>query len=547
MHFVAILLALSPIAADAPDVKNCVSPKVVVAQFLEGTDGAHPNLARAASCAEIPPGATADEVGDVLARLRRVMNARGISVRLDEIPDDPNYRDDDTGFARVALSSRLPEIVVVRAGDAWLFPATTVEHTNSYFREAFPLDLSRVVETLPGWARIPVFGIAAWQVLLLAVLFILGWLIRLVITQVFMGQLKRLLVRTGAEWGETVLKGVSLPIGNLALAAVLALGIPTLQLGVQAALVLFLAVRVLAAVSVVMLLYRAVDLLGYWLSSKAALTDSKLDDQLVPIARRALKVVTIVIGVIFVLQNLDVDVTSLLTGLGLGGLAFALAAKDVVSNFFGSVTIFLDKPFQIGDWVHVSGVEGAVEEVGIRSTRIRTFKGSLVTVPNGKFTEAFVDNFGMRKFRRTTTTLSITYDTTPAQVEAFCAGVRAILKSHPTVRQEAYDVHFSEYGDSGLGILVSYHSLATSWSDDHRVRHEIYLDIWRLAEKLAVRFAFPTTTVHVESAAQPTEAFAPERPSLDDMNGIVLDFAPGGRAVIAPGPRGVDLHLAQKP
>jgi small-conductance mechanosensitive channel len=129
----------------------------------------------------------------------------------------------------------------------------------------------------------------------------------------------------------------------------------------------------------------------------------------------------IVAGALFSLQNFDVDVGSVLAGLGIGGLAVALAAKDTIANFFGSVMIFVDQPFQVGDAIVVKGVEGTVEEVGFRSTRIRTPHNSQVSVPNAAFTEVEIDNYGRRRFRRVAATLALTYDTTPEQVQAFGA------------------------------------------------------------------------------------------------------------------------------
>ena len=131
-----------------------------------------------------------------------------------------------------------------------------------------------------------------------------------------------------------------------------------------------------------------------WLEQKAQQTETKLDDQLVPLARRALKIFIVSIGTVFVLQNLNYDVASLIAGLGIGGLAFALAAKDTIANLFGSATIFASRPFQIGDWVVIGGsTEGVVESVGFRSTRVRTFYNSLIGIPNAKVADAVVDNY----------------------------------------------------------------------------------------------------------------------------------------------------------
>jgi MscS family membrane protein len=317
----------------------------------------------------------------------------------------------------------------------------------------------------------------------------------------------------------------------------MALGLPMLGLPVWLSVVLTLAVRVLAASSVVLVAYRFVDVLAESLARKAAGTESRLDDQLVPLVRRALKVSIVAIGAVFVLQNLQIDVASLVAGLGLGGLAFALAAKDTISHVFGSITIFLDKPFQIGDWVDTCGVEGIVEEVGFRTTRVRTFYNSLVSIPNGKLTDAIIDNYGMRQFRRCSTTVSLTYATTPEQMEAFCAGVRAIIAAHPRTRKDAYEVHFSGFGAASLDVMLYFFFSVKSWSEELRARHEVFLDVHRLAERLGVEFAFPTQTLHVETMAAATARSPRVSPPQADLERAIVDFGPGGGAVVPAGPR----------
>ena len=143
---------------------------------------------------------------------------------------------------------------------------------------------------------------------------------------------------------------------------------------------LYLLARTLASVAAVLIAVSLVDLLSDGLQRRADRTETKMDDQLIPLLRRSAKLLVVVIGTLFVLQNLSVDVSSLLGSLAIGGLAFSLAAKDTVANLFGSVTIFTDRPFQIGDWVLIDGVEGVVEEVGFRSTRLRTFADSIVAL-----------------------------------------------------------------------------------------------------------------------------------------------------------------------
>jgi MscS family membrane protein len=263
---------------------------------------------------------------------------------------------------------------------------------------------------------------------------------------------------------------------------------------------------------------------------KAAKTETRLDDQLVPLIRRTAKAFMIVIGGIFVLQNLNVDVASLVAGLGLGGLAFALAAKDTLANTFGSLVIFVDRPFQIGDWVVNGDSEGTVEDVGFRTTRIRTFYDSLVTVPNAKLTDTAIDNMGMRAYRRIKVVLGLTYSTTPEQMQAFVEGLRAIVAAHPETRKDKYEIHFNNFGAFSLDVLFYVFVKVPGWSDELRARHELFLSALKLAKDVGVEFAFPTQTLHVDSFPQ-----QPSRPvghalARDRLTGVVESYGPGGPA-----------------
>ena len=175
------------------------------------------------------------------------------------------------------------------------------------------------------------------------------------------------------------------------------------------------------------------------------------------------------------------------------GLAFALGAKDTISNLFGSFTVVLDKPFQIGDWVHLGGTtEGIVEEVGFRSTRIRTFYDSLITVPNNQLTNINIDNYGKRTFRRYSTKLAITYDTPPDKIEAFCQGIRNLIEGYSDTRKDYYNVYLNNLNEYSLDILVYFFWNVDNWSKENACRHRFLLDIIRLAKELKVEFAFPT-------------------------------------------------------
>ncbi len=233
------------------------------------------------------------------------------------------------------------------------------------------------------------------------------------------------------------------------------------------------------------------------LKRKAAATATKFDDLLVPLFRKSLKIFVTVVGIVFLASVLKFNVTSLLAGLGLGGLAFTLAAQDSVKNLFGSMTVIMDRPFQVGDWVRIGSTEGSVEEVGFRSTRIRTFYNSRITVPNGTLISAVVDNMGARRYRRVKTMLSLTYDTPPEKIDAFCEGIRELIRRHPYTRKDYFHVYFNQFSASSLDVLLYTFLETPEWGTELREKHRLFNDILRLANRLKVEFAFPTQTLHL--------------------------------------------------
>jgi MscS family membrane protein len=274
-------------------------------------------------------------------------------------------------------------------------------------------------------------------------------------------------------------------------------------------------IAVITAVSVGLVVWvatRAADGVSDWWGVRAAKTESKLDDQLVPIVRRSLKVFFYIIGLVLVLQNLGYSVGSLLAGLGIGGIALAMASKDTVANLFGSIVIFLDKPFQIGDWIEMSSLEGTVEEVGLRTTRVRTFANSLVTVPNAKFTTDPVNNWSRMKKRRIKMSIGVTYSSTPAKIDELVLKVREIIEADPKIRSDFYLVNFDNLGPSSLDLFVYCFTETTNWAEFLQAKQEFLLKIMRAVEELGLQFAYPTQTIHVESLPEDPKALTRQRP-----------------------------------
>ncbi|MEO5341801.1 MAG: mechanosensitive ion channel family protein [Gammaproteobacteria bacterium SHHR-1] len=368
-----------------------------------------------------------------------------------------------------------------------------------------PLHL-KLRRAIPEPWRAQTFLLENWQWLGLLVIVGLGLLLDKFFSLALALAMRQWKSRTGNAQFKSLDDGMLRPWGLMIMAFVWWLGINLMGLPEDALLVLLVAVKFLAAFSSVWAAYRLVDLLAAHLMAYAGRTRSKLDDVLYPLIPKTLKVFITVVGIVFIADNMNIDVTGLLAGLGLAGMAFALAAKDMVQNLFGSVTVLLDRTFSVGDWIIIDGVEGTVEAIGFRSTRIRTFYNSKVTVPNSKFITASVDNMGERHYRRYSAQLGLTYQTPPDRIEAFCEGIRELVRQHPYMRKDYYHVYFNGYGASSLDILVYVFWSVPNWGTELRERHRFLLDILRLAQRIGVDFAYPTQTLFMAQPSDPASS-----------------------------------------
>lgn len=487
--------------AQAPD--PCGSPQDAARSLLDELQPGRWSPEAAAACLDVPES-RADEAPALAVRLKEVLDARGLYVTTEDLPTELGYVDDH-GVAVVRPVPTEPWLKLVRQGDRWVWSRRVVDRVDALHAETFTGLAARVRELVPpAWQDARLLGVAPWQALHAAILVGLALLAGRVVQALLRSQLLSMAQSLGVIFQPGFLRRTQGPIWWLAIGLVLRWGIPDLQLPVRASQALLLLANATLSVATAVILLRLVDVAADVLGQRARKTDSKLDDQVVPLLSRSAKVAIVVLGVVFVMQNAGVEVASLVAGLGLGGLAFALAAKDTVENLFGWMTIFADRPFSIGDWVVLdSGVEGTVEEVGFRSTRIRTFANSLVSVPNGKVATAVIDNLGLRQRRRVKITLGLTYDTPRDRLHAFVDAVRAAVKAHPRVSPEVQEIHFTNFGGSSLDILVYFFLEVPNWHEELAARGELFAEFLRIAEEVGVSFAFPSQSVYVESMPQP--------------------------------------------
>ena len=359
------------------------------------------------------------------------------------------------------------------------------------------------VEQFLSWN---VFDIAMWRIIACLLVFIVGLAMKNGLMDRLLRPAESLLDRTETELDNALLEAVRKPGSWLFFTFSVWLGLEIVQLPDRLDALVTLVLQTIGTVIVAWTCFRAIDVVGMALTRFVEGTDTDIDDHMVPLVKRVLRVVLVVVAGIAVVQQWGYDVTSLIAGLGIGGIAFALAAQDTLSNWFGSLMIFTDQPFRLGDWVKSGGVEGVVEEVGLRSTKVRTFDKSLYTIPNKKMANDSIENFSMREQRRINLTLGLSYSTTRAQMQDVLQGVRKCLEEHPLADPASVVVFFTGFGDSTLDVIAQVFLKTNAFGDFAPAREEVLLQVMGIIEDAGTSLAFPSQSIYVETPIETRQA-----------------------------------------
>lgn len=257
--------------------------------------------------------------------------------------------------------------------------------------------------------------------------------------------------------------------------------------------------RVLMIILFTMLLYKLVPTFISLYQRLSRSDDLSRNPIVLMFVRRMLQLFVLVIGFIIILSEMGINVNGLITGLGLGGLTFALAAQDTASNIFGGVVILSDKPFAVGDWIQTSDAEGIVEDITFRSTRIRTFDDALVVLPNSKLTNTAITNWTKMNKRKLKFHIGLTYGTKSDILRNIIDEVRYCLKNHPEILSDSVIVRLDEFAPSALNILVQLYADVTSLDELKKIREEINFEILDIVSNNGSEFAFPSTSVYMQN------------------------------------------------
>ena len=434
-------------------------------------------------------------------QLKQIYDGKGLYVHLNLIPEETDYIDSVSNKAfYTPFPDKLPEVYLEKINGKWYYSSETAKKIPQLHKQVYPYGTAVLLNWLPRLGHGTFLGLEVWQYLSIALLIVLSWLVYRILRFLIIPIVRRIAHSRFSPTEKDVRPIIKIGhmISLIIIVWFLQVFVPVIQLPIHLAEWAILALNITLTVFVVVLLLRIVKLLMIYAEIVALKTEQKLDEQILPILRRILEAAFIIGGAFNILSLLDVNVTALIAGVSIGGLALALAAQDTVKNLIGSALIFVDRPFQIGDYITGSGFEGTVKEVGFRTTRIQKVDTSIISVPNGTISNMVVTNLGLRVFRMFNITLSLTYNTPPEKIEEYIAALRQLILDHPDTSKETYYVYFRSMEASSLDIMFRAYLDVPDYATELSVKEDLFLRIIRLASKIGVEFAFPTTTVYLE-------------------------------------------------
>ena len=346
------------------------------------------------------------------------------------------------------------------------------------------------------WLHVDWLGNPVWQYLASLLYLILAFYLARLTDYVFQAQLRKWSARTATKLDDLVLELLRGPVKIVVFVVLLHLGLRVFAWPAWAVSFISSGLKLTVACSLTYVSLKCIDLLmGLWQKRAEAVQEGMLDMQLFPIIRKTLKIFVLIVAVLVTSQNLGMNVTGLLASLSIGGLAVGLAAQDTLSNLFGAVAIFADKPFRVGDRIQLDSIDGNVEAIGLRSTRVRNQEGYLVSVPNKNMASANIINISKRPNIKTIMNIGVTYDTTAEKMEAAMRIIHEVYRPHPKTADLL--VSFNKFESSALNILVVHWWNSTDFKEYLLGFQTLNLELKKRFDAEKIAFAFPSQTVYV--------------------------------------------------
>lgn len=357
------------------------------------------------------------------------------------------------------------------------------------------------LDRLPG-ADVRILGNPLWQYIAFLIYIVLAFYISKLLDYVIHVQVRKWAARTQTRFDDLMLDLLHGPVKIVSFVVLLHLGLRVFAWPDWAAAFISNGLKIVVAASLTYVAIKAVDLLmGVWQKRVEATHEGMLDTHLFPVIRKTLKIFVLIVAVLVTTQNLGMNVTGLLASLSIGGLAVGLAAQDTLSNLFGAVAIFADKPFRVGDRIQLdTTIDGTVEVIGLRSTRVRNLDGFLVTIPNRTMANANIVNVSKRPNIKTVMNIGVTYDTSAKQVERAMQIIEEVYRPHPKTADLL--VAFNKFESSSLNILVVHWWNSTNFPEYLRGFQLLNLELKRRFDAESISFAFPSQTVYLRQDSE---------------------------------------------
>jgi MscS family membrane protein len=507
----APVMALAP-QAGTPSTSGKVapdSPRAALEGYLEQARAG--DFAAAARWLELPEGAAPDDGPRLALRLKFVLDHH-VWIDMSQVSGESAGRLDDDltpdteAVGSIRSKAGVDEPVrLVRveepAGARWLFSAATVARVDHWFGR---LPDRWILEHLPRPLLQPgPFDILWWQWIALPAALLAAWFLGWFLARFTRGLLARLVARTQATWDDAVLARIGGPLTLVWLIAVLHLLLPLVGLPAPVEETSRETLRAGLFFVVFWALMRSVDVAVQVVQESQWTLQHPAARSLLPLGGRVVKILVLALAVVSALSALGFPVASLVAGLGIGGLALALAAQKTVENLVGAFSIGMDQPMKEGDLVRIGEHEGVVEMIGLRSTRLRTAERTLITIPNSQVSEQRVECLAARDRFRLALTVGVEYGATAAQLRAICEGFERVMRGHPRTWPDVVVARLKDFGASSLDIEVLCWFQTTDPLEYKAIREEVMLGFMRVVEEAGSAFAFPTRTVHVVGAQAP--------------------------------------------
>jgi MscS family membrane protein len=493
----------TPLSEETPAVG---SPRAALYAFL--TEGRRSEFASAATHLDLSaiPTEEREMAGPRLARRLKVVLDRNIWFDLNKLSNHAEGNTDDGLPANAELlgsihaAGALVDIVMVRGPSetgelVWRFSPALVERIPELYQE---FGFGWVGDHVPRWMhRMGPFGLEVWQLLGFLILFFGGWFASSVVTKALRRVLGPLAKRTGSGLDDRLIETMFRPFRWTLWTVLLAVGVYTLRISVRASIWIDRLLIAFAFVAAVRILAGISEAWTRAACERLEREGHRSGAGVVTVVNRVVKAVLGCIAIIGLLQAFGFNVTGLLAGLGIGGVALALAAQKTIENLFGGLTVMADKPVRIGDFCRFGDKSGWVEDIGFRSTRVRTLERTILSVPNAEFSAVQIENFAERDRIRFFTTVGLRYETTPDQLRAVLASLRRILLGHPKVSRDEVRVRFVTLGPTSLDIEVNAYVLTAQPPEFQAIREDLLLRFMDAVAAAGTGFAFPSSTVYL--------------------------------------------------